>query len=69
MLLGPCRGRTYGALIKSEQRWMAEVFDTLGYPFINLLITNAVVYLNLLLSVTCTPGFSLSLTRNNTSKG
>ena len=29
---GPCRGRTYGPLIKSEARGVAQVLDELGNP-------------------------------------
>ena len=30
---GPCRGRTYGPLIKSEAKGVAQVLDDLGNPF------------------------------------
>ena len=29
---GPCRGRTYGPLIKSEAKGIAQVFDDMGDP-------------------------------------
>ena len=29
---GPCRGRTYGPLIKSEAEGVAQVIDGLGNP-------------------------------------
>ncbi len=30
---GPCRGRTYGPLIKSEDKGVAQVIEDLGNPF------------------------------------
>jgi hypothetical protein len=31
---GPCRGRTYGPLIKSERKGMTQVFEDLGHPLV-----------------------------------
>ena len=31
---GPCRGRTYGPLIKSEAEGVAQVVDSLGNPLV-----------------------------------
>ena len=31
---GPCRGRTYGPLIKSERQGMTQVFEDLGHPLV-----------------------------------
>ena len=33
---GPCRGRTYGPLIKSEAKGVAQVLDELGNPLLPL---------------------------------
>ena len=33
---GPCRGRTYGPLIKSEAEGVAQVIDSLGNPLLAL---------------------------------
>jgi hypothetical protein len=31
---GPCRGRTYGPLIKSERKGMTQVVEDLGRPLV-----------------------------------
>ena len=31
---GPCRGRTYGPLIKSERQGMTQVVEDLGHPLV-----------------------------------
>jgi hypothetical protein len=31
---GPCRGRTYGPLIKNEQEGMSQVVEYLGHPLV-----------------------------------
>ena len=33
---GPCRGRTYGPLIKSEAEGVAQVFDDMSNPLVAL---------------------------------